>query len=254
MRGEQESRCLGWVREHLYGPETRFFCRDRRKAVRMLEGAKPNDAPSQFPDFVFEDGFIEHFQITASQDTRKGSDHQRARSEFKRDMGYLLEEQKQELEQAEPPKQHRVTVISCDMKSPKYSYEMYQKAFRKHWEHHIHSLESYTGPRENGIFLVEYQGALLKIVRHGQFVDFYQLHIDAAMLRYMEAYRDRLSYVVFVDNRHCEVIELQQIPDLIERVPGNISFEPGRYREINLIVSFDLASTNENRRLMDEQT
>ena len=65
---------------------------------------------------------------------------------------------------------------------------------------------------------------------------------------------DRLSYVVFVDNRHCEVIELQQIPDLIERVPGNISFEPGRYREINLIVSFDLASTNENRRLMDEQT
>lgn len=244
MRGEQESRCLGWVREHLYGPETRFFCRDWRKAAAILKSAKPNLEASKFPDFVFEDGFIEHFQITASKENKKGSCHKQTQAEFHREMDFIHDKLRQELEQTPLPVKSTISTTSCEMIPPEYSYEMYQEAFRKHWEHHIHSLESYSGLRKNGVFLVEYQGALLKIVRNGQFVDFYQLHTDTAMLRYMQAYQDRLSYVVFMDGYHCEIIELQQIPDLIERVPRGVSFEAGRYKEINLITVTDIVDVN----------
>ena len=71
MRGEQESRCLAWVRDYLYGSKTGFFWRDWRKVAAIFERAKPNPETSKFPDFVFEDGFIEHFQITASKENKK---------------------------------------------------------------------------------------------------------------------------------------------------------------------------------------
>src|SRR5699024_3694116 len=124
-----------------------------------------------------------------------------------------------ELEQAPPA--NELTCKICNMEAPAYSYEMYEKSFRKNWQHHIDSLEKYTGCREVGIFLISYQGAPLKMMRQGVFFGFYQLHQDARMLRYIEQYQDKLSYVIFEDGQNCEVIELEKIPALIEGVPCN---------------------------------
>ena len=122
MRGEQESRCLAWVKEHLYGPDTRFFCRDWRKAAAMIECATPNLEASKFPDFVFEDGFIEHFQITASKENKKGSCHKQTQAEFHREMDYVQEKLRQELEQIPLPMKNTISVLPYEMDTPEYSY------------------------------------------------------------------------------------------------------------------------------------
>ncbi len=48
---------------------------DRNEFERILRKAEPNQKMSIFPDFVFANGFIEHFQVTSSSVTRKGSNH-----------------------------------------------------------------------------------------------------------------------------------------------------------------------------------
>ncbi|OUQ35299.1 hypothetical protein [Faecalibacterium sp. An122] len=244
MRGEQESRCLDRVREHLYGDKIRFFCRDWRMVASILERAKPNLEASKFPDFVFRDGFIEHFQITASKENKKGSCHKQKQAEFHREMDGIQDKLRQELEQMPLPMKNTISTTSYEMIPPEYSYKMFQSSFRENWGHHICSLKKYTGAKNIGIFLVEYVGPLFKTMREGEFVHFYQLQEDVAMLHFLDAYKAWISYVVFTDGQFCEVIDLQQIPLLMEQAPKDISFEAGRYRESNLITGVDIVDMN----------
>ena len=56
----------------------------------------------------------------------------------------------------------------------------------------------------------------------------------------MAAYLDRLSYVIFIDGQNCEVIELEHIPALLEQVPCDIQFEPGRWKERHINLAIDM--------------
>lgn len=55
---------------------------ERFEFADIIRTAKPNPSSSEFPDFIFDNGFIEHFQITSSQVTRKGATHARKESRF----------------------------------------------------------------------------------------------------------------------------------------------------------------------------
>ena len=138
------------------------------------------------------------------------------------------------------PPANSLTREICEMEAPPYSYEMYEASFRKNWQHHINSLQKYIGCRDVGIFLVEYQGPLFKTMQYGRFTGFYHLHQDAPMLRYTAAYQDMLSYVIFTDGQNCEVIELELIPVLLEQVPCDIQFEPGRWKEHHINLAIDM--------------
>lgn len=220
MRGKQESNCLAWVRQILDRNSALYLCTDTQRIVHILKRAKPNPAQSNFPDFLFENGFIEHFQINASRETRKGAEHRKRQAQFCKKAEQRFQRMGYELNDAPPA--NSLTREICEMEAPPYSYEMYEASFRKNWQHHIDSLQKYTGCRDVGIFLMEYQGPLFKTMQYGRFTGFYHLHQDAAMLRYTAAYQDRLSYVIFTDGQNCEVIELEHIPVLLEQVPCDI--------------------------------
>ena len=57
---------------------------NREEFECVLRVAQANLDASRFPDFIFESGFIEHFQVTSSPTTRKGATHIRKESEFRR--------------------------------------------------------------------------------------------------------------------------------------------------------------------------
>lgn len=238
MRGEEESKRLDWVKQKVKCNSVWYFCEDRQKIACILKNAEPNSAPSEFPDFLFETGFIEQFQITASKETKKGALHRKEQERFYKEAEQRLQAMREELEQAPPA--NELTYEICKMKAPMYSYEMYEHSFHKNWQHHMDSLEKYTGCREVGVFLISYRGPLFKTMRQGELLGFYHLHQDAGMLRYIEQYQDKLSYVVFEDGQNCEVIELEKIPALIEGVPCNIQFEPGRWRECRANLAVDI--------------
>jgi len=42
---------------------------DRFEIASILRTAKPNERLSEFPDFILQKGFIEHFQVTSSTPT-----------------------------------------------------------------------------------------------------------------------------------------------------------------------------------------
>lgn len=238
MRGEEESKRLDWVKQKVKCNSVWYFCEDRQKIACILKNAEPNPAPSEFPDFLFETGFIEQFQITASKETKKGALHRKEQERFYKEAEQRLQAMREELEQAPPA--NELTYEICKMKAPMYSYEMYEHSFHKNWQHHMDSLEKYTGCREVGVFLISYRGPLFKTMRQGELLGFYHLHQDAGMLRYIEQYQDKLSYVIFEDGQNCEVIELEKIPALIEGVPCNIQFEPGRWRECRANLAVDI--------------
>lgn len=245
MRGKQESNCLAWVRQILDRNSALYLCTDTQRIVHILKRAKPNPEQSNFPDFLFEDGFIEHFQITASKETRKGALHKQTQVQFHHKAEQRFQIMRNELNNAQPA--NSLTGEIFKMKTLLYSYEMYEASFQKNWRHHFNSLQKYAGCREIGIFLIEYQGPLFKTMRRGELVGFYHLHQDAQLLRYIAEYQDELSYVIFADGQNCEVIELKNIPTLIEQAPCDIQFEPGRWKEVHVNLAVDMTIDGRNQ-------
>lgn len=229
MRGEQENACLERVKEHLKMNSARCYCNNLQKICGFLKSAIPNPAQSNFPDFLFENGFIEHFQITAAKESKKGSVHKQTQARFYRETAKKFQQMSEALEKAMP--ENSLTCEVKEMKTPLYTYEQYMASFQRNWQHHINSLQKYTGCREIGIFLVEYQGPVFKMLCNRRLVDCYWLHKDIGMLEYIASYKDQLSYVIFVDSLSCEVIKLDDIPALIKQVPADICFEPGRLKQ-----------------------
>ena len=57
----KEEKCLyfGLTREN------------RDELMEILKNVKNNEKASEFPDFVFSNGFIEHFQITSAKESKR---------------------------------------------------------------------------------------------------------------------------------------------------------------------------------------
>lgn len=240
MRGEQESNCLTRVKQQLDIDSVHYFCSDPQRIIRILKSAKPNPAQSNFPDFLFENGFIEHFQITASRETRKGSEHRQKQALFCKEAERRFQRMCSELNDASPA--NSLTREIFEMEAPPYSYAMYETSFQKNWQHHIDSLQKYAGCRDVGVFLIEYQGPLFEVLQFGRFTGFYHLHQDARILQYMAVNKDKLSYVIFTDGQNCEAIELEHIPVLLQQVPCDIQFEPGCWKERYINLAIDITT------------
>ena len=72
-RGEQELYCLNFIKEHLES-DSMFYGMSKEDCDRiekMILSAVPNPRSSEFPDFICDGGFIEHFQISSGKTTRK---------------------------------------------------------------------------------------------------------------------------------------------------------------------------------------
>ena len=238
MRGEEEISCLTWVKQNLYGNSVQYYCDDLQRIIRILKSAEPNPAQSSFPDFLFEDGFIEHFQITASKETRKGALHKQTQAQFHNEVKQRFQILCNDLNSAPPS--NSLSRETAEMKALPYSYEMYEASFKKNWHHHIKSLNKYTGSGEIGIFLIEYQGPLFKLIRDGKLAGFYKFHEDASMLRYIAEYQNKLSYMIYKHLSDCEIIEMKNIPALIEQAPHDIQYEPGRWKEVHINMAVDI--------------
>lgn len=159
MRGEQENRCLEMIRDGIVSPN---YCRclfglleeDRIEIEKILFLAKPNENASEFPDFIFGNGFIEHFQITSSKVTRKGATHKKEESAF--DAKVAKETEALEKEWNENPSYLEARSKSWTFTNPDHSYEYLEESFRTVWKHHIDSLNKYCGNKDVGIFMIEY--------------------------------------------------------------------------------------------------
>lgn len=213
---------------YLYGLSEK----DKYIFLNALRIASANEETT-FPDFVFPNGFIEHFQVTSSKTTRKGSRQAQAEAPIHNQ----VQEEIQRLNNR-PPEEivpFEVTSKSWKMKNyPHHSYENLEFSFYKNWNHHIESAQKYIGNKEIGIFIIENNDLVLNMIedlspvkgntRYGNLYipksfPYYSLVHDKKMLDFMYSFREQVNYVIYITDKELEVIKLDSIPTIKKLQP-----------------------------------
>ena len=238
MRGEQEEICFDRIKKQA--------CKKGDMRLSSLwESAVANPDTNAFPDFVRPDGFIEHFQVTAAIETKKGSKHNIAMNVFERDSKIVFEQESKEFLRL-PPRQNApagtygLRVTKHIMPAPDYSYENFVHSFRRNFEKHIRHLQEYNGDKAIGVFLIELVGAHITIEQDGRYTEAYRLAHDCSLLSYIYGFSEQVQYVVFADGDDYELIETKNIPTALRHIPQNINCGVGRYLNIKLNLFIDL--------------
>lgn len=304
MRGEQESNCLSFIRQAVFCKEghpvenpfthktyldvsddefkkdriwlVNSECHksyfgltenDREEFESILRTAKPNSDLSRFPDFVFENGFIEHFQITSSHTNRKGSVHQKEESEFISKVESETEKIKQEW--SETPSFDEVRSKSWAHTNPAHTHEFLVDSFKHCWEHHLESYSKYAGSKEISIFMIEYPEFALSMcedVYHGWINGMshgdmrgqekfrcYRLSRDKQLLNYIYQFKDDIKYVIFINLESFEVIRLENIPYLLKLMPWDYLIAPMLVHTVSTLHNITIPWIGEEGE-KDEQT
>ncbi len=217
MRGESEKRALDSVKKTIENSGALCFGDIDNLVFEKIFLAKPNPNPSHFPDFLFEGGFIEHFQVSTSKKTRKGSELIKNAKEVESKL-------KKEFEQANSglfvPKTCGFQVKDC-------SYRNYCDGFRETWDNHFSKLERVKEQFDTRIFLIEHTDKLLQVydTEHHQIGE-YSLGFDEKLLSFIFEYRTNLEYVIYLNNGLVQIINVEKISDVIEKISNRFVIEP----------------------------
>ena len=227
---------------------------DEIEFLNAIRKANANNKSSEFPDYIFDNGFIEHFQITSSKVTRKGSGQIIKEKSFERE---VKDKQDKFVEMCnETPSYDKVRSCVSEMKFPAHSYNYLVQSFKKNCEHHLESMQKYNGAKDIGIFLIENSDTALTMIEdifvdwkngmsHGdlreqQSFNCYRLSRDKNMLEYLYGLRNDLKYVIYVytdvihqnggtgfaafdcdEVKKFEIIKTENIPYLLKLLPWN---------------------------------
>lgn len=244
---------------------------DKIEVANILRKAKANEQANNFPDFVFDNGFIEHFQFTSSKETKKGSRQTIQEKDFERKAEKCETEFRERCNNT--PDFENIRSVSTSMDIPEHSEEYLHESFKRNFGNHIKSLENYNGNKKVGIFMVEnfefavnmyediYNGLKENVsygdLRQAQDFSCYRLSRDKVLLNYLYEYRDKIKYVIYVYNDQerrngatgmeafyaynvpkIEVIKLENIPYILQLLPWKFIVCPlngGRVRTMQCI-------------------
>lgn len=237
MQKQQEKDCFEQVRK---------LAKDKNdtRLLSFLNKVTANPESSQFPDFLFDGGFIEHFQVSAANENKKGSAHNIAVNDFERESNAAFEQERNAFLQSPPRKNPimgtcDVTIVKREMACPEYSYENFVKSFKRNFNKHIMSLQKYTGEKSIGIFLIKLAGTNLTIIQNNCFRAFYRLAVDRGLLTYINQYAGYLKFIIFTSTDRYEILELNEIPKLLSNIPQGLTFGVGRCINQKLDLSID---------------
>ncbi len=242
MRGEAEQHCFGLVKEQLYTENFFAMSYEDDEVIRAaFNEAKPNPSASEFPDFIFKDGFIEHFIVTSSSENRKGATMAREKSQIHREF------QEKVNKSIENVPDNGITIQSVQTTThwhKTHSYENFAKSFRSNFENHVLSLNKYEGPKKHGIFMIEYTDMALKSVKnypqdlmtdvsYGDLLQrenpAYRLSRDIQLLNYIYERRADIEFVIFVNESGfhgtlVDVIKTQNALEIVKLLHEGYSF------------------------------
>ena len=212
----------------------------------LLRLVKPNSAPSEFPDFTSDRGFVEHFQVSSSEITKRaGALHKKEYAEFQK----VANQKERQLmdEMNEHPESGKIETLTQVFTYPRHSYEYFCTSFKKTWEHHAESLDQYGGCKDIAVFMIEYQEHTLHMCENfsglqlkenifygdllkGERYSYYRLSRDKKLLNYIYGYKSIKDYVVIVtDDEFPEIIKVENIPELLKLNPHGFLIESAMY-------------------------
>lgn len=129
---------------------------DIKNLIALLNKMKANTNSNKFPDFVFKDSFIEHFEVTSSLENRKGSNQKRQSKILKENS------QKDFLKQMNDNNLNNLIMSSYNREFEEHSHKYITASFKKNWKTNIKSFEKTDSLYKTGIFLIEYKDTVLE--------------------------------------------------------------------------------------------
>lgn len=182
----------------------------------MLSSATSTDTnhKTEFPDFICESGFIEHFRVTEGKSNRKGYDNMKKASKMIANGEKYAENHYKSL-----PKKPTDVIMNKYSEysiSNNGSLKNLHKSFIEKWESHISSLHKYNGKKHISVFLVSSDDLIEVCCLENGKTSGYFLSYDAELLDYLYQYHADVDYVIYYNERkeEIEVIKLSYIPCL----------------------------------------
>lgn len=94
--GKTEESCLNRVKEYYLLNETYYSGiteEEKKSLITLIKTAKDtDDKTTTFPDFIGENGWIEHFEVTSSQSSKKGYESNINHAEMMRSIEQQIDE------------------------------------------------------------------------------------------------------------------------------------------------------------------
>ena len=206
---------------------------------KILNSAKAQKEDSLFPDFIFEGGLIEHFEVTSSNENKKGSEFKRYETEFDNEMKILFQKESEKfLNSPFSPN----TLLTCKSGSTyeKTSYEYFVSSFKRNFDSHLISLDKSNKATLITVFLIDQQGGRLQIYEKNEFKRFYLLSEDKKLLLYLKDKYPKINYVIFTSVDSVEIIDMSKIEQLIASSKDEMDVRGGRMIKSNSSVFINL--------------
>ncbi len=304
MRGEKEQECLDLVRKFIFTNDGRpiyhpftgkmylevsdeefikeqiwfinskcdknyfgLLEEDRKEIEQILRNVQPNQNLNDFPDFIFERGFIEHFQVSSSKTTRKGAEHTKVMRCFTDKVNKEIEEIKREWN--EIPSFDEVRSNHWAIQNPEHNHGYLVKSFERNWGNHLESLRKYTGNAEVGIFMIEYPEFALSMcenvyndwidgmsqgdMREQEKIRCYRLSRDKQLLDFMYQNKKYIKYVIFVYCDGFEIIRLENIPYLLKLLPWDYIIYPLMVNSISSLYNISIPENIEKKEKIENE-
>lgn len=220
-----EQRCLDLVKSKINKKDC--FGMSNQQYIELqkwLEDAKPNQNSNEFPDFIFEDGFIEHFAVTSSSEGKKGAKQKQKSLILKRksETTFLSNLDSSEVD----------TVVSKSYSRPfeQHTHPNIVNSIKKNWLKHIRSYEKKMSPSKHGIFLLDYidfniHTAICRENEPAEIFKSYRISSDKNLLEWIHTFKEKIEYLILSNPFSIEVIRIDQILNIIGSIP-RVTYAP----------------------------
>lgn len=206
---------------------------------QLLSSVKPNDSASKtvFPDFVSENGFIEHFHVTSGPSSeRKGYDITKAESKMGQSHKDFMHNVSDSLSE-ENCDRILMSHYSTAFLRQDDSLDNFRKSFMDHWKDHINHLHHYNGDKHISCFMIS-SDDILAIYEDmydengfcfgdlagpdGNRVNFC-LSYDCKLLDDIYKYKNEIDYVIYYNilRGYVEVLKVSNIPAIKRYLPNH---------------------------------
>lgn len=205
----------------------------------IFDTVKPNNRVNDFPDFFFEGGVLEHFEVSAGKEGRKGSSFKIGQAKSQREDNKETEEANKVFMESE---RHPQTcyVLSQTHKYENFSYQCFLESLKKNLESHIRSFLKSGAVGKAVVFVIENQSGQLTVWKDGRFIGFQCLAQDRGALEILREAAGKVRYVFYVSADRLECIDLSKIEGLIKSAPSGLDIRVGRKIEASIHLYIDL--------------